>query len=471
MEQLFADCFGDKRLEKRAVKMAGDLFRKSVHSIRQISEDYASQRAWYRFLGNSKTSESEIIKDITRRCSSSVKDRIVLSIQDTSEINLYSHRNRIKTDSKIGTNGEFGLGFYIHPSFVVDATNMLPLGFSHIKVWNRPMEQESKRERHYKKLPIEQKESYKWIESSIKTKETLSEAGLVIIVQDREGDIYDQFATIPDAKTELLIRSKSDRHLIEGITLFEKLSQSEIAGNYSIDLPGDKRRKQQKRTATLAIRFCPASIKRSASSTQKKQSVELYAIEAFEIDAKNGEAVNWKILTSIPVTSFAIALMVIEWYSWRWLIEEIFRILKEEGYNIEASELESPSAIRKLCLLMLTTSVKLFQMRYYQSVPEGETTEAILCFNEAEQECLEKQSAKLEGKTGKLKNPFPKKSIAWATWAIARLGGWKGTKSERRPGITTLWVGLRRFYDIYDGWTLPKEMNTLNYTEEMQNNG
>ena len=89
------------------------------------------------------------------------------------------------------------------------------------------MVQKSKRERQYKKLPIEQKESYKWIESSIKTKETLSEAGLVIIVQDREGDIYEQFATIPDAKTELLIRSRSDRNLIEGTTLFEKLSQSE----------------------------------------------------------------------------------------------------------------------------------------------------------------------------------------------------------------------------------------------------
>jgi hypothetical protein len=468
MEQLFEDCFGDKRLEKRAVKMAGDLFRKSVHSIRQIADDYASQRAWYRFLDNAKTTESEIIKDITRRCGSSVKNRIVLSIQDTSEINLYSHRNRVKTDSNIGTTGDFGLGFFIHPSFVVDATNMLPLGFSHIKVWNRPMEQKSKIERQYKKLPIEQKESYKWIESSIKTKETLSEAGLVVIVQDREGDIYDQFATIPDAKTELLIRSKSDRNLIGGITLFEKLSQSEISGNYSIDLPGDKRKKQKKRTATLAIRFCPAAIKRSELSTQKKQSVGLYAIEAFEIDAKNGEGVNWKILTSIPVTSLAIALMVIEWYSWRWMIEEVFRILKEEGYNIEASELESPSAIRKLCLLMLTTTIKLFQMRYYQSVPDGEATEAVLCFNEPEQECLEKQSAKLESKTGKLKNPFPKKSIAWATWVIARLGGWKGTKSERRPGITTLWIGLRRFYDIYEGWALPKDMNNFNHNEEIQ---
>ena len=448
--------------------MAGDLFRKSVHSIRQIADDYASQRAWYRFLDNEKTSESEIIKDITRRCGSSVKNRIVLSIQDTSEINLFSHKNRIKTDSNIGKTGDFGLGFFVHPAFVIDATNMLPLGFSHIKVWNRPMVQKSKRERQYKKLPIEQKESYKWIETSIKTKETLSEAGLVIIVQDREGDIYEQFATIPDAKTELLIRSRSDRNLIEGTTLFEKLSQSEISGHYSIDLPGDKRKMQKKRTATLAVRFCPAAITGPGPSTQKKQSVGLYAIEAFEIDAKKGEGVNWKILTSIPVTSLAIALMVIEWYSWRWMIEEIFRILKEEGYNIEASELESPSAIRKLSLLMLTTTIKLFQMRYYQSVPEGEATEAILCFNEPEQQCLEKQSDKLEGKTGKLKNPFPKKSIAWAAWAIARLGGWKGTKSERRPGITTLWIGLRRFYDIYEGWTLPKEMHKFNHTEEMQ---
>jgi hypothetical protein len=60
-------------------------------------------------------------------------------------------------------------------------------------------------------LPIEEKESYKWIESSIRTKEVLEQAKEIIIVQDREGDIDVQFSLIPDSKTHLLIsRARSN---------------------------------------------------------------------------------------------------------------------------------------------------------------------------------------------------------------------------------------------------------------------
>jgi len=78
--------------------MIKDLFIKTVHSIRQISCDYASQRGWYRFLRNVKTAEQSIINEITRQCFSSVKDRVVLSVQDTTEINLFRQQNNRKTD-------------------------------------------------------------------------------------------------------------------------------------------------------------------------------------------------------------------------------------------------------------------------------------------------------------------------------------------------------------------------------------
>ena len=142
------------------------------------------------------------------------------------------------------------------------------------------------------------------------------------------------------------------------------------------------------------------------------------------------------------------------------MIEEVFRILKKEGYNIEASELESPKTMKKLSLLMLSTITKLFQMRYCYNVPEGENLESIMCFSEPELECLEMQCTILEGKTQKLQNPFPKESLSHVTWTIARLGGWKGYKSERPPGITTLWIGLMRFYDIFEGWKMYKDVYT-----------
>ncbi|MCO6499835.1 MAG: IS4 family transposase [Vicingus serpentipes] len=461
----FKGCFGDKRLEKRAVKIVQSLFVKSCHSIRQMSDDYASQRGWYRFLNNNKTKEEELIEQITKQCGVASKGKVVLSIQDTSDISLYNHKNRINLEDSIGrTNAaNYDLGFLIHPSFVVDATNGFPLGYSAIKVWHRFKEKTSKREREREcpKLAIEEKESYKWIESSMKTKDTLSKADSIIIVQDREGDIYEQFVRIPDEKTHLLIRSRMNRRLEEEIKLHDKLAKCKVAGNYSIDIPAERRRKRNKRTAKLEIRYCPITIKRPQSAFKHlKESVDLYVVEAKEVNTKSKQPVIWRILTTLPVNSLKEALNIIEWYSWRWMVEEVFRILKKEGYNIEASELESAKSIRKLCVLMLTTITRLFQMRFSYSIPEGETLESLMCFNEKEQECLEQQCVLLEGKTEKLKNPFPEKSLSWATWVIARLGGWKGYNSQTTIGITTLLIGLRRFYDIYQGWILYEDVYT-----------
>jgi hypothetical protein len=72
-----------------------------------------------------------------------------------------------------------------------------PYGFSDIRIW-RTLEEPKKDHSHQKKLlPIEEKESYKWIESSLKTKKVLEKASEIIIIQDREGDIYEQFCLVP----------------------------------------------------------------------------------------------------------------------------------------------------------------------------------------------------------------------------------------------------------------------------------
>lgn len=453
----FVECFGDLRLDKRGNKLLQDLFMKGVHSIRQLSENSASQKGWYRFLNNERTTETLITNSMSSRCSQAVKGKIVLSIQDSSEINLYNHKQRIKKNDSIGTTNASsgGLGFFIHPSFVVDAATCYPYGFSGVKVWNRPAEKQTKHQRRYSTLPIEEKESYKWIESSDEAKSCLKDAETVIIVQDREGDIYEQFATVPDEKTHLLIRSRLNRSLVGGEKMWDKLSSAEVSGIYQINIPGDKRKKQLKRTAEIEVRYCQAEIKKtSCSSVNIAPSVKLYAVEARERGKQGESSICWRLLTSVPVTTQQEALLIIEWYSWRWTIEEVFRILKQEGFNIEASELEAGYSIRKLCLLMLDTIIKLFQMRIAYEMPEDEGLPADVCFNKHEQQCLEEQSIRLEGKTLKQKNPYIPNTLQAATWVIARLGGWKGYASERPPGITTLWIGLRRFYDIFYGYSM-----------------
>lgn len=181
----------DKRLLNRGNSILNRLFANSIYSIRQLASSDSEAKAMYRFFQNNNVSEADIVKNMSSNCVRCVGNKSVLCIQDTSEINLYNHKNRIKKDESIGTiNGsdDGGLGFFIHPSFVVDSQTLMPYGFSDVKIWNRTLEQNKVQRKHKDKLvPIEEKESYKWIESSQNTKKALENASEIIIIQDREG--------------------------------------------------------------------------------------------------------------------------------------------------------------------------------------------------------------------------------------------------------------------------------------------
>lgn len=454
----------DIRLLNRGNKILSDLFSKSVHSIRQFSSSEADAKGVYRFLNNDRVSEDDIIMNLSSTCKAASTGKFVVCIQDTTEINLSKHRNRIRKDEFIGTTnqkGEYGLGFLLHPSFVVDAYSGVPYGYADIKVWNRPLKLQNKHERAYSKLPIAEKESYKWIEVSENTKNILSDTVEgIVIVQDREGDIYEQFATIADHKTDLIIRASTNRTLADKSKLFTCLDQTPSLGTYEINVEGCLKTKRTKRVAKLDIRYKPIEITRTdGTSKGVVPSTQLFIIEVKERGYNGTDRICWRLLTTIPIENISIAKMCIEWYSWRWKIEEVFKILKKEGYDIEASELESALAVRKLCLMIMEVVIKLFLMRLAYSEPEQEIR-ADAVFTTEEQEFLEEQIKQLEGKTERQKNPFKTKTLKRYTWAIAKLGGWKGYESKRIPGLTTLWTGIRYFKIAKQGWDIHRNVST-----------
>jgi hypothetical protein len=168
----YTNKFGDKRIERRGEELKQWLFQTGRSSIQGISFNRAEQKAFYRLLHNSKVSERKLVEELSCRCSASVAGKIVLAIQDTTEINLSSHYNRLDKSSGIGSldSAYAGqLGFKVHPSLVLDAYNGFPLGFSEIR-GERPFGQPGKHERDYQRQPIEEKESYKWLETSQKAR-------------------------------------------------------------------------------------------------------------------------------------------------------------------------------------------------------------------------------------------------------------------------------------------------------------
>ncbi|MBC8079550.1 MAG: IS4 family transposase [Gorillibacterium sp.] len=456
----FKGCFGDIRLDKRGMQLHAQLFSNATRSIQAMASSRAEQKAFYRFLRNEKTSEQKIIDWLTGMCGRRVADKVVLSIQDTTEINLSSHTGRLQPASGLGGLDDAQCtGFKLHPSFVVDAYTCFPIGFSDIRIWHRDPETGSKKERNYMRQPIEDKESYKWADSSANSKIVLSKAKAVIIVQDREGDIFSQFVTVPDDKTFLLIRSRVNR-IIAGQEekLWDALSAAEPSGRYELYIPADSHSKRPARNAVMEVRVkgailpCPPNDKVNCQKT-----VPVYAIEAREIGVEHAEPVLWRLLTTWPIEGLEDALLAIEWYTWRWLIEELFRVLKKECYDIEGSELESGWAIRKLTVVMLDTIVKLMQMHIAYNCAEGEDPEAGMVFTPEQQQCLAVIEQKVSGNTEKLKNPFAIGQLKWAVWVIARLGGWKGYSSQRKPGMTTLLRGLEKFSLLYEGYNLMDE--------------
>jgi hypothetical protein len=425
-------------------------------NIRQISQDWAEQMGYYRFLSHEQVSVGEITGSLRSQCQQQVDGLHVLAISDSSEINLQAHQGRIQPDGLgvVGNNRD--LGFFIHPTLVLNAASGFPLGISDVQVWSRPRDHLDKHSRRYPTLPIEDKESFKWLESAFNSQRCfdLGGATTVTYIGDREADIYEEWARVPSRHTHLLIRACRDRVLADSPqTLFEVLSQQPCEGTYHFRVMADLRKGQLEREAFMAVRCVQVALKRPKrlNGTDYPPSVTLYAVEAKEINPPPGQSpIHWRLLTTHPVSSIEQALQVIRWYSWRWRIEQLFATLKQGGLDLEATQLESGKAIQCLCLLALSAAVRVLQL---SQARHDETQATTVVFSEPQLEFLSQLAPTLEGRTVKQQNPHPPLTLAWATWLIARLGGWSGLQSQRPPGTRTLFNGLRQFDALFRGWS------------------
>lgn len=455
-KEIYMGKFKDKRLDKRASKLSALLVAGRSSSIHAITSNESEQKAAYRFLNNEKTDERTLISAVKERSSYLCTGKEVLVLQDTTDFNFANHRGRLQPDTGIGVAGgsDKWLGFFLHSSLVLDQANETILGFSDIQLWHRDKVRIDREQRGYKKLPIEEKESFKWIRACNESTKHLSAATSITFVEDREGDIYEQFATVPDERTHLIIRSRDNRNLSDGNKLFDVLSQQPAVGNYKIELVTDLRKGVEKRTVLVEVRFCKVSIAKSIAEKKKNMAshVELYAVEVRETNSSAANPILWRLLTTHSVNSFENAIRIINHYKSRWYIEQLFRLLKKKGFDIQSSELESGWAIRKLMIMILNAALRVMQLLLAYDNEQSQSIEHV--FDSGEIKCLENLNNTLQGDTEKSKNRNDPKRLSWATWIIARLGGWKNYNSKRPPGPIILKRGLDKFSSIYQGWKL-----------------
>ena len=222
---------------------------------------------------------------------------------------------------------------------------------------------------------------------------------------------------------------------------------------YEFDVTAGKNR--TKHTAKMSLKWEKVKISHPVNKPRKDGSpayVELTVIEATEFteSVKEGEdPVSWKLLTTHSVKNASDALKCIEWYSMRWLIEELFHLLKTKGLCFEEAQLETGAGLKKLLVLALQVAQKIMTLRL--SLDSSHKVKANLIFSEEEIKFLKIYMKELEGKTEKQKNPYDNGTIQWAAWGIARMGSWSGYKSHGPPGYITMKRGLVDFYNKMDG--------------------
>jgi hypothetical protein len=282
----------------------------------------------------------------------------------------------------------------------------------------------------------------------------LSTARSMIIISDRESDIYEHFARRP-ANVELLIRSSWNRkiELESGRTtqLFGFVDGLREAARFKVTIPAAPGRKE--RTAELALRFSPVTLCRPHPSPAPDlpDKIRLTMVDVRELPSKHdGEPIHWRLLTTHVVRSPKQARRIVDLYRRRWTIEEFFRTLKSAGFDIEEADIGEPEVMIKFVAAAAVAAVTIMQLvRARDGTTEEELVEA---FEPDDQPVLEALSSQLEGATTKQKNPHRKGTLAFAAWVIARLGGW--TAYYGKPGPKVMRIGLEAFRRIKYGTTL-----------------
>ena len=417
--------------------------------VRTLGDDRAEHAKFRRFLLNEAVTVEEMTSHRAMLVAAAAVGRHVLGIQDTSEVNFQAQRGRKHGLGTVGNGSHVGL--FVHPVLAMDADTEECLGLIDVQVWRRTQGKAA----NYKRLPIEQKESYRWLKGAGQAKAVLAAAARVTVIDDREGDIYEKWARLPDAHTHLLTRACRDRALADGGKLFATMAEFAEAHRYMLDVPAQPGKRSGRR-ACIAVRFGRVRILRPAncSDPNAPRKIELFVLEARELDPPAGEkAICWRLLTTHTVESVEQALTVIHWYRLRWNIEQLFRTLKRQGLGIEQSVIEDGAALEKLAVIALIGATITMQLVLARTA-SNRGPPASRVFDPLQIQVLHALQHKLQGRTPKQKNPDPPETLRWAGWTIARLGGWTGYASDKSTGPITMRDGLQRFNGIVEGYQI-----------------
>ena len=444
----------DARLNRRCQELAVALGQQPNAPINQACEDWADTKAAYRFFDNANVTPESICAPHRQRTVERMRwHRLVLAVQDTTFFN-YTHHPQTKGLGMIGTKKQNQQGFGMHSTLAMTPTGM-SLGLLTQAFFTRPFDEPSHKPNELQKLPIEEKESYKWIAAFEQTLK-LAPAGVeVVTVCDREADIYEMFALAQEKEAALLIRASSNRVLAEaGVSkLWDKVERQAITGCLTVHIA--KNQQQEARQATVSVRFTPVRLRPPWRPNKKKlPPVTLNAILVREDNPLEDvdDPIEWLLLTNTPVETFDDAVPVVKWYCCRWQIEIYHKVIKS-GCRVEHCRLQTTDRLWNYIALMSVVAWRLHWLTYInRAEPDLPCTVALTT---VEWQAL---YTRIHHTTSLPETPpTVRQAVRW----IAQLGGFLGRKRDGEPGVTVIWRGWQRLQDIAATWYLVKEQTQL----------
>ena len=366
--------------------------------------------------------------------------------------------------------GESRQGFFAHNEYVVQEEGGLPLGLWHTDIHAREPKEHGQSQLR-KQLPIEKKESFRWLEGyrSACDLQELCPQVQVISTSDREGDIYEIFAEeqqrseLNQVTADWIIRSNQDRKLLpsantqapdpEGLKLHCCIEQAPLLGTITLKIRAKKQLKKEKgnrklthrtaRKAVLEVRACEVQLKPPYRKSAKLTPVTLRIVMAKEIDPPAGESpIEWILLTNLAIQNLDDALRVIALYCLRWQIEVFHKILKS-GCCVEEAQLKTAGRLRPRIVLQMVVA-----WRIHHITLAGRECPDLPCsilFDPCEWKSV---VVVLRGKVAESTEPTLAEMINY----IAQLGGHLNRKNDGPPGPQTIWRGMQRMRDFATMW-------------------
>ena len=442
--------FRDARLSKRLNNLLQVLGDGVGRTVPLACQDLANTKAAYRFFDNDRVDDQAILAGHFQasRDRAQATSGPLLILHDTTEFSYMRDEPELVglSGGSVRKNGQATsgkkCGVLMHSSLALTPEG-LPLGMCAIKFWSRAEQEGATAEKKKKsgRLPIEEKESFRWLENLRQSSDLLAQPERCVHIGDRESDIYEFFCTAQELGTRFLVRRRVERRTDDGEnTITKEMAEVAVQGLHRIEF---RDAQSQDCEALLEIKYQRLTVFASPGKKNVPSQLELTVVHAQERDTPPGrEPLKWNLITNLPVDSEAQALEKIDWYAMRWKIETFHKILKS-GCKAEDLRLRTAARLTNVISIYCVVSWRIFWMTMINRIQPDADPDVALA--PVEIKVLDKL------RPDKTKSP---KTLSHYLVKLAKLGGYLARNNDGPPGPTVIWRGLARLHDVVFGFQI-----------------